>query len=290
VTASLPASCAAAAGYFGLFDAGRPPDVPAAASVTVPEIAALLSHDAYMGAWFFDEGDLAGLTPPSIPPPRRWIETAARALASTPARRTVAAMARHMAMWHSLAGEPSSASVMAAAARMTELDFASSPLVHVMLANHAPRPARDPRWLLGDAGTRRSFRDGFLGSVERPRGRAMAELDLTVASFVLLLEHFTSLPTDRRPPEREVQDLAHVVGRSVASHLSRTRGRDLDRLPDIVERALGPHRDAAAGLHAGLLEYVAYFCRRCPVGCLVSPALGTAGAFWSDLHPLARMP
>ncbi|MBW2261105.1 MAG: hypothetical protein JRG91_03950 [Deltaproteobacteria bacterium] len=289
VTSSMPADCAAAVGFFGLFDAGTSPAPTPAASVTAEELSSLLEREAYMDAWFFDGGDLADIEPPPTPASRSWIERAARTMASTPARESVVAMARHMAMWHSLADEPASASMMAAAARMTEDDFATSPLVHVMLANHHPGHGQDidPRWLLGDPVQRRSLRARFLSSVKRPRGRAMAELDMSVASFVLLLQHFASRPSYARPPEQDVEELAHEVGRRVAAYLTKNRGQDEGRIHEVIERALGrTHRDAAPHLFEGLLTYYYTYCLRCPVDCFGSPRRGTAEAFNSDVHPL----
>jgi hypothetical protein len=100
----------------------------------------LMRRPAYHRSWFFDEGDLAHAGVGDLPrSPRRttqaaWIADTARRLARVPALpERLVAMASHMATWHGLQADAASRALLAAAAQATQADFASSPLVHVLL-------------------------------------------------------------------------------------------------------------------------------------------------------------
>lgn len=113
----------------------------------------LMRRPAYRRSWFFDESDLtgAGIAVPTRArtAPAAWLAEAARRLARVPAlQQRLTAMAEHMAVWHGLGGETVEQAELAAARRATEADFATSPLVHVLLERTwtvlqpSPRPRR----------------------------------------------------------------------------------------------------------------------------------------------------
>jgi hypothetical protein len=206
-------------------------------------------------------------------------------------------MAHHMALWHALADEPGTASLMAAAARDTASDFASSPLVRVMLERSLEPVAStdlDPMFL-GTPERRERIRVLFLGDVRSPRGRAMARLDFTLAALCSLENTASDLPDGDRPDKLALDRLAWDVAVFFTDRLFKGYPPDLlvsDLPRPVLRSGLFPEETigrVAGALAADLLDYVHEVCMACPVDCVSHPRRGTREAFESPLHPLLEV-
>jgi len=259
------------------------------------QVRRLLEHEGYR-AWFFDEGDLQDALQ-GRPPPRkrtsRWLAQAAARLEGPGVRARLVGMARHMARWHALAGDPARARLCARLARATEENFATSPLVRVMLE-------RGLRWLdeteaepepmsFGDPGLRQRLKATFFADVRAPKGRDLARLDLTEAAYVALDDAVLDLPGHRRPRDEQLMEMAFAVGRAFVADLLSEKPDRQERLLRALTRASRLERAECQQLLAfvlpALLAFVEGVCNLCPVGCLKKPRRSVANAFFSPEHP-----
>jgi hypothetical protein len=208
-------------------------------------------------------------------------------------RARLAGMARHMARWHELNGEPEAASLCARLARATEENFAASPLVRVMLE-------RGLKWLeetqadsrpmsFGDPGLRQRLKATFFAEVRAPKGRDLARLDLTEAAYVALDDAVLDLPGHRRPRDEQLMEMAFALGRTYVNGLLSNKPDPEARLLGALAKACHLERDECALLLAFVLPALQSFrdavCMRCPVACFAKPRRGAAEAFFSPEHP-----
>jgi len=260
------------------------------------QVRKLLKQPGY-SAWFFDEGDMQETLqgrPPPHKPTAAWIGQIATRLEGPGVRARLVGMARHMARWHQLAGEPEQAALCARLARVTEENFANSPLVRVMLEQGL-------RWLaetevnlepmtIGDPGLRQRIKATFFADVRAPKGRDLARLDLTEAAYVALDEAVLELPGHRRPRDEQLLSMAFALGRAYYNVVASHKPDPQTSLSRALKRASGAllldecNRLVAYVLPA-LVAFVANICRRCPVGCLARPTRGASDAFFSPDHP-----
>jgi hypothetical protein len=114
---------------------GSPVFAPApAAGASLGELRALLAREPH-DRWFFGPSELAG-TPPATGSLEAWYAHAAASLAE-PLRARTRALVRHAAWWWSRNDDPEAAALLAAAADDLARDFATAPLVRVMLEKTA---------------------------------------------------------------------------------------------------------------------------------------------------------
>lgn len=137
---AVPLDAVSALRFFERVDGIPAPPLAVPAKVTLAALRKLMRRPAYRRSWFFDEGDLAGagIAAPTRAMPRAaqaaWIADAARRLGQEPAlAQRLVAMAGHMANWHRLRNEPAEQAHLTAAQQATETNFATSPLVQVLL-------------------------------------------------------------------------------------------------------------------------------------------------------------
>lgn len=300
-----------ALGAVSMFDRARSPQGSLAPILCPPEapdqgeLRSLMSRPEYASSWYFDEGDLAGVN--ADPPARRrasrrWIATTA-ALLDTPAiRRRVVAMARHMARWHAWRGEAAEATLCAGAACEVDAAFQRSALVTALLERSARMVGGPRRGLvvaLADPGARQHLKALFFRDVLEPRGRDLAQLDMTEAAFLSLDNAFDTLPGERRPREDDRNEAAYAVGRTFADFV--IRGADGPQPVEPLAEAMIGELVAHCRLEleeaervipfvlASLGGFVSSVCSECPISCLVRPDMDAADAFFSPTHPMAHM-
>ncbi len=279
----VPSDAVAPSGYFGRILPELPSLPDAFSRIALNDVAPLLDSTAYhAGSWFFDRGDLGSVHLRDASD----VPAAARALA--PLANRVVAMARHMSLFHHLAGEPACAAIMAAAARDTGADFASSPLVHAMLLASLDRPQRPPGPDIDDAAIRAVIRDAHFSRVRSPRGRAMAELDFTLAALGLLSDAFERLPGEDRPTQANIERLALAVARVAVKYFMSTADLSGSALASLILRNVPAGVPDPQALADALIDYVLEVCAHCPVACMQNPRMGTAEAFNAPRHPMAR--
>ena len=277
----------------------RPPTVLPAERASRTALAALLERPEYEASWFFDLGDLSGHGVPAPPHPgkvQRWIRAALPKLDIPEVRGRLAAMARHMAVWHAWGGEPELAALCAAAARDTEERFRDSALARVMLE----RGAR----LVGPTGPgarletpgpylRQSLKEGFFGDVEAPTGRDLAHLDMTEAAFVLMDAALERLPGEKRPSDSRRRALAYeagglfadfVIAAPAASH-ERFEADVLEAVERICEIEGEDALRVTTDLIQSLVSFIDRICRTCPVYCFGSPDKDAAAVFFRPEAP-----
>jgi len=264
------------------------------------EARALLAQGMCSTSWFFDRGDLEGYDielPSDRTASSGWIQNTAARLNVPLVRDRVLAMARHMARYHHWLGNEREAAVFAAMRQQLEQDFVKSVLIRVMLERSLTRvgmPGIESLRDLGepDSDLRSDMRARFFSDITSPRGRDLAQLDMTVEAFQGLDAACSRLRGDRRFPETERYGLAHVVGKHFGSFLCGEKHSGCS--PDeVVEAALreagGFTRKERQNMANELAEHLAYFaimkCDGCPTGCCVRPNALLHDAFFSPDHP-----
>jgi hypothetical protein len=111
-----------------------PPPLTPGCSTSMETIAALLERPIYDG-WVFDAADLIrfGVQPPTAATVRAKMGDTLKALARSPIRERVVAMARYMSRWSAWRGNADEAAEWTTLAGGAETDFTESPLAILML-------------------------------------------------------------------------------------------------------------------------------------------------------------
>lgn len=262
-------------------------------------IRCLLSRAPYEHSWFFDRGDLEG-NGLALPGPGDrlddWVAGAAPRLARPAVRQRLAAMARHMARWHRLGGEPRSAALCESAAREVERCCAESALLRAMLERSVVPAEGEAR--VAEAGhdpvlLRQHLKRVFFAAVSEPTGRDLARLDFTEAAFRALEEACLAIPSERRPREDHRVAAAFAIGRAFADFLLTGAQGPIDQVIDPIERALheichldrGECRRAVERVLPLLGAFIESHCARCPVACLDRVDAKLPEAFFAAAHP-----
>jgi hypothetical protein len=298
----LPAHAASAV---ALFDRDTPARAAgsgaglSARQVNLEDMRALLRRPEYESSWFFDRGDLHGLQlglPEGRAALESWVAQAAVRLCRPALRDRVAAMARHMAAWHRWKNEPELADQLAAAARATEEDFATSPLVHAMLERSIVPVGEQGSFVdrtLDRAMVRQHLKSLFFHHLCAPKGRDLARLDFTEAALGCLKDALLALPGERRPAEDACATAAFTIGKAFADFLLAGARWPIERVTTAIAQVL---RDLC-GLSAEEIERITMVvlpalgdfldqrCSECPVACLDRPRADVADAFFSPEHP-----
>jgi len=275
----------------------EPAPVPDDSGTTpaLAQVRRLLEQPVY-SAWFFDEGDMQDALQGQPPPRQRsiaWFSKAAARLEGPGVQARLVGMALHMARWHQLLGEPGQADLCLRLARVTEDNFAHSPLVRVMLE-------RGLKWLdetdinlepmsFGDPRLRQRLKAAFFADVCSPKGRDLARLDLTEAAYVALDDAVLDLPGHRRPRDEQLMEMAHALGRTyVNGLLGHKPGAEVLLLRALMRVAPlgGAECEQLVGfVLPALAGFVESVCELCPVGCLGKAKRSVADAFFSPEHP-----
>lgn len=179
---TVPLDAVPALRFFERVDGVPAPRITAPPRVTLLALRKLMRRPAYRRSWFFDEGDLAaaGVAAParSMPRPAQaaWIADAAQRLAREPAlAQRLIAMAGHMASWHGLRGELAEQGQLAAAQQATASDFATSPLVRVLLERTLTVLQPDPSAARHKEKDRERDRDSHPAYADYPEDFAVEE-------------------------------------------------------------------------------------------------------------------
>jgi hypothetical protein len=280
------------------------PVPPAAAPLTLAEARSLLELPVY-GCWFFDRGDLtsAGVDIAGAlagRPKAAWIQGALEQLARSDVRPRLAAMLRHMAIWHALRGEVDRAALCSAAGVEAEDRFAEGALPRAMLERSIKALKalvnEDEERGIGDPAVRGRLRLDFFRSIEAPLGRDLAALDFCEVAYVALEASMSLLPGSLRPRDSDMAAAAFELGRLFAGAVLATRQRSVAGLPGAMEEALQAatrvDRAAAGTAIRGVLRalgaFVGQVCPACPVACLERPKADVTEAFFAPTHPAWR--
>jgi len=307
---ALPEGAAPALRFFERVEPVPLPEIERARRPTLSALRSLLRRPPYQRSWFIDRSDLeaCGVTPPSAPrPSAAWLTQAMRKLASHGILvQRVAAMARHMAIWHKLRSELETAGLFLAVAEATEQTPAESPLLRVLLerlfepAAGPPDPAEEepPHDPLGEPTRRQFLKSRFFLDVAAPKGRDLALLDFTEAALLGLERVLETVPGDSRPREDMLQEAAHDIAQLFRDYVLLTRPSPPSLLGDkmaaiIAEVSRLPESEChrlALTLLAALVAFVDEVCGDCPVRCLSRPRAGAAAEFFSPMHPALARP
>lgn len=298
------------------FDRGphpRSPVGPPGADSVRPTLTALrrlMKRDEYRRSWFVDAGDLnrAGVEPPRGRIDASFLRAATKRLARGRVLvERVVAMARHMAAFHTLSNDPEAAALCSAAADDTLRAPADSALLRVLLERFLapPEPEDMDRGidedeaeplgeLLGQPERRQFLKHRFFREVTEPRGRDLAQLDLTEATLVALEQLIDELPGDERPRDESQQEAAFAIAGHFRSFITSQKKHTLPEkvvaaCADVLRRECGlrkPDGDyVARGLFMSLIAFVDEVCSTCPVRCLSRPGANLAATFFSSEHP-----
>jgi hypothetical protein len=111
-----------------------PPPLAPGRSLSMEAVVALLERPMH-AAWFFDLADLVrcGVKPKLAGTSSAWMTDALKALARSPMRERVVAMARYMSRWSSWRGDPRAAGEWTTLAEGAERSFAECPLALAMI-------------------------------------------------------------------------------------------------------------------------------------------------------------
>ncbi|MFO0579546.1 MAG: hypothetical protein U1A78_36575 [Polyangia bacterium] len=257
----LPVDSLPALRFFERFEPQPLPAIEPAprSKLTAAALRKLLARPEYRVSWFFDDADLqsTNIPPERLPPgPRSPLVAAVlQALHDSGGAgltRRVVAMARHMALFHSLRGEVKEAALLSAAADATEQDFVRSPLCRVLLERYfePPDDEDDAAAPLPEAGPHEPVRsraqDPMTSELEsRDEGDETGDDDAEIGGLADVgIDAAGDIPdlfraVTSRPARRQ-----HLKGRFFAS-VESPRGRDL-LLLDLTEAVtLGLHRALA---------------------------------------------
>ncbi len=305
--AELPESVGAALRFFGRSEPGPLPRIAKATRATLALLRTQLQKRPYERTWFIDVADMASLP---VPPPLRrqpsvaWYSQATAALAERPSLcDRLVAMATHMAFWHQLRGEASAAGLCLAAAESTRGAAADSTLLRVLIersvdmargsAKSPAGPALVAPVPLGDPLRRQYIKSKFFVEVEAPQGRDLALLDLTEAALLALEHALSLLPSDVRPREDELQQMAYALAVLFRDYILLKEPREAAVLSERMTAALTvtcrPHRAPAELLGrtvlSALVAFVDEVCGSCKVGCLHRPRAKVGAHFFATTHP-----
>ncbi len=325
------------------FDSARPvPPLPAPAPLVTtmpPEpVAELLRRDEYT-SWFFDVGELvdhgvklppggAGESANRNDEANDWTETAVVKLDQPPLRRRIAAMARHMALYHELRREPREAALLHALAWPPGISLVGDAVAeHGETTPCAGAPANELFWglvsrsfflvdeqlepvdvsaVLGDPELRHHLKRNHFASVEEPRGGDLARLDLTELVVGLLAETLHLIPPAHRPPPEQQSAVALQVADETVLHFrsfvapGRRFTDGFDLLPSVMRAALVrgskllTREDATAladQMAPAVQRFLAEVCmEKCPIACWKQLDRSAALPFFSSDHPALGRP
>lgn len=283
-------------------DPPPPPSDGESAPIPLPKARSLLALPVYQ-CWFFDRGDLeaAGVDLRAAMTGRSkaaWIKGALEKLAGSEVRPRLAAMLRHMAVWHALRGEADWAAFCSAAEVEVTARFAESALPRAMLERSikalAALAGREDERGVGDPALRGRLRLQLFREVEAPKGRDIATLDFCEAAYVALNIALSLLPVNQRPRDRDMAVAAFRMATVFAGAVFAANSqRSVAGLPKAMEDALNTSARLDAGSAAmairGVLRALGAFlgqvCIHCPVACLNKPNMNVTDAFFSPVHP-----
>ncbi len=254
-------------------------------------------------AWFFDIGDLMGAeveAPEENSDLERWCIAAAEKLASTPIRARVLAMLRHMSRWHQWKKESELSALCAAAADEASEHFEKSAIMRVMLEKTLEDGIVAQEMLsfladtggFGDVELRRALRSRFFPTLKWPKGRHMALLDLTEATYSGLLEALRYLPGERRPRDEDHYAIAFQIAKTFVSMLlnvsktAQEMGKLEKRLAKMARFSTEEIGQILTTILPKLTSFVEDVCSVCEVDCLSRPNTKMTEAFFSDDHPV----
>jgi hypothetical protein len=276
--------------------------LPLAASPDLEQLRALLARPEYAQSWFFDRGDLQS-TGQDLPEGSAdlavWAASVAGRLDRPALRSRLGGMARHMARWHRWKGESELAQLCSAAARVTEKDFANSPLVAAMLERSLVPADEEPGAPTLDRSMLRQHLKGlFFQHIHAPKGRDLARLDFAEAALVFLEESFLGLPGERRPREDEATTAAFAIGKLFADFLIAGAHGSIERVIGEMDQALQKycHLDenecgrVVAVVLPALGDFMERHCAECPAACIDRPAADVSELFFAPHHPARRRP
>lgn len=270
-------------------------DLEPAVNPSLDDYRKLLSTPPY-SSWFFDAGDLGGvgLRPPLGlgKTPRSWFDEAAALLGKTSIRQRVAAMAEHHATWHALQNQTEEARLCLAAARDVRGRFEESPLIRAMLESSVDVPSL-PVFDDSDdttSNTRGLVRERFFQNVTAPKGRDVAELDLTTTAIDMLDKFIHILPGERRPRVDVQYEIGHAVGRLLAAGVGEISRSELEdrmivEIMKVSQLTKSEAKSVTGSLLAGCLSFIDVICGDCPARCLERPDRAMPAAFYSDDIP-----
>lgn len=304
----LPEDALPALRFFQRVEPLELPAITPAERLSLAALRPLLREPPYKRSWFVDPSDLeaSGVKPPKTNrPTAAWLAQATRRLAQNAVlMQRVAAMARHMAVWHKLRNEDQAAALCIAAAEATEQEPEKSPLLRVLLerlfapsAQHSAseEPNHDP---LGEPTRRQFLKSRFFLDVAAPKGRDLALLDFTEAALLAFERALETIPGDARPREDVMQEVAHGMARLFRDYVLLSRNSPPlllgERMAELIAAAshLPPeecHR-LSLMLLAALVSFVDEVCGDCPVRCISRPRADVAAAFFSPMHPALSRP
>ena len=306
----LPDSARPALRFFDRASAQALPTPEKRARPTLAALRKLLSRPPYARAWFIDPSDLEAcrIAPPkSETPTLHWMKLAVKRLAAhPPLLHRVSAMAHHMAVWHTLRGEPREAELLLAAGEVAERTPEKSSLLRVLLERLFVRPDAEELHAsehqdgepLGEPTRRQYLKSRFFLELAEPKGRDLALLDLTEAALLGLERALDTVPGEARPREDAVQDAAYEIAELFRDYVVLTRHSPPSLLSERMAAILASVSDLppdechrlALMLLAALVSFVDEVCGDCKVRCLNNPRAAVAAEFFSPMHPALSLP
>ncbi|MBI5487650.1 MAG: hypothetical protein HY905_09985 [Deltaproteobacteria bacterium] len=299
----LPDGAEAAVNLLARIPREEPLPLPSpAAGVGIDVVRKMIERRPF-GAWFLDEGDLAGYGVPAPPDDRSgledWMPAALAVLASSRVAGRLVAMAEYMARWSSWSGAEAESGQWCAVAAGLRSDFVRSPLARAMLQGFFD-PVRGrvgPSKVAAREAIRQTLKDGFFADVVAPQGIDVARLDFAEAIRLGFDVGISRLAGHERPRDEDLDVLAVDLGSVFAEHeIARAASRDppgggeIDRR---VERAVAAHAGLPGGALALLAEYAVVgaeglfekVCASCPVRCLWHPHDRMDEVFFAEQRP-----
>ena len=196
-------------------------------------------------------------------------------------------LATHMAHFHAHAGDPE------AAAFCLGLAQAPDRLADAMRAAPAEAPLRPIS--IGSPSFRATFRRESFGEVDNPTGHDLAHLDFTEATYWSLSGMLGGAPTELKPSETVIRQVAHAFGVGFADFIgARLAGRDDAPQPHgallealFEETDLPPRMMAgiAVQLTVDLQAFLTSVCAACPIRCLEHLPEDHGERFFHPEHP-----
>ena len=306
--------------------ASEPLHLPEVAGrLTLTALRALLSRPEFGDGWRFTQSELDKAPSPKaaprtrktnkmdVPPATatksvpRW-QLMATALSHNPTtKQRLSSMARHMARYYVIAGEPEPAKLCLLAAADVEKDFAHSRLVQIMaqhtiewlggLADGALTHAQSGKGSSLVSADRLSWRQQlksrFFAGVEKPTSHDLLALDYADEALQTIVATLSCSPSEEWPRFELQQQTAFELAVAFRDQLIRQRGPSLSRLltqsSRLVEQTMKVSRSLAGLLSSAVLTRLAGFagdvCSTCKVGCLNHLHANVSREFFSLDHP-----
>ena len=275
--------------------AGAQIEIVPAWDTSLQRVHRLLDRAEHARIWLLTDADLEVLQ--VLPPPSKgmdeaWIREAAAWWSRRSKRRTrLAAMARHMALWHRARDEHEESSLCATLARMTEKRLATSPLALAMLERAFLHSGDQLE--TSDPSLRETMRKTLFADIETPKGKDLARLDLSEAAFMTLGDALGAIDPVPLDSELRLRLSGAIANAFVDGRIGRKKPLTLEHISrkarKLIRNDLPMSEEAAQGVADYVLSTLDAFhndiCTRCPVRCVERPRARFEKAFFADTHP-----